>query len=78
MCMQKDDKNLMVLIGKNVRRYRLRIGLSQEKLAEQADFHSTYVEMIERAERKISIVAAERLARALGVTLNDLVKENYE
>ncbi|MCD7714005.1 MAG: helix-turn-helix transcriptional regulator [Prevotella sp.] len=72
------DEDLLRLIGKNAQRYRKRLGLTQEKLAAKVGFHSTYIGMIERAERKISVVAAYKLANALGVTLNDLITTEYE
>lgn len=72
------DEDLLRLVGKNVQRYRKRMGLTQEKLGARAHFHSTYIGMIERAERKISILAAYKLANTLGVTLNDLVTTEYE
>ncbi len=68
------DKKILRTIGENVHKYRNRLGLTQEKLGEKVGFHSTYVGMIERAERKISVVAALKLAKALGVTLNDLIE----
>ncbi len=67
------DEEVLRTIGRNVQKYRNRLGLTQEKLGEMAGFHCTYVGMIERAERKISIVAATKLAKALGITLNDLI-----
>jgi transcriptional regulator with XRE-family HTH domain len=56
------------VIADNVRRHRTaRKGLSQEKLAEQCGYHRTYVGMIERGERNITIATLEALAGALGV-----------
>ncbi len=68
-----NDKELLLTFGRNVQKYRKQIKLSQEKLAERVGFHSTYVGMIERADRKVSILATTKLAMALGVTLNDLI-----
>ena len=56
------------VIANNVRRHRkARKGLSQEKLAEQCGYHRTYLGMIERGERNITIATLEALAGALGV-----------
>lgn len=56
------------VIADNVRRHRkARKGLSQEKLAALCGYHRTYVGMIERGERNITIATLEALAGALGV-----------
>ena len=56
------------MIADNLRRHRkARKGLSQEKLAEICGYHRTYVGMIERGERNITIATLEALAGALGV-----------
>jgi len=64
-----------ILFATNVRRVRLSLGLSQERLAELAGLHRTYVGSVERGERNISIDNMERLARAVGVNVADLLQE---
>lgn len=54
---------------------RLTKGLSQEDLAHLCGLHRTYVGAVERGERNISIDNMERLALALEVSLETLVKE---
>lgn len=51
----------------NVKKYRLEAGLSQEKLAELADLHRTYISAIERERRNISIENIEKIADTLNV-----------
>ena len=63
------------LSAANMRRIRLERKLTQEKVAELADLHPNYVSSVERSERNISICNIERIARALGVTMSELVAE---
>lgn len=59
--------------GVKVRAERLKQGLSQEALAEKAGVHRTYIGMIERAEKNITLINIERIAVALDVTLGELM-----
>jgi len=56
-----------------LREMRLARGLSQEELAGKANLHRTYVGSVERGERNISLVNVERLAKALGMTVCELL-----
>jgi transcriptional regulator with XRE-family HTH domain len=69
------DKQEYVLIqfGRRVRRERIKRGLSQERLGELANLHRTYIGMIERAEKNITLGNIEKIARALGVRIRDVV-----
>ncbi len=58
--------------GQRVRDLRLARGLSQEKLAELADLHRTYVSSLERGQRNVSLENIHALARGLGVRPQDL------
>jgi transcriptional regulator with XRE-family HTH domain len=60
-------------IASNLKRLRTSRGLSQEVMAEQADFHRTYVSQLERCVTNISIDGLERLAMALGVDIQELL-----
>lgn len=62
--------------GTVVRRHRNRLGLSQEGLAEAAGIHRNYVGNLERGEYTATLEVAERLGRALGVALEDLIRES--
>jgi transcriptional regulator with XRE-family HTH domain len=68
----------MVRFGKKLRQIREKVGVSQEKLAELADLHRTYVSSVERGRRNISLLNIERLARALGVPMRELMPDSRE
>jgi transcriptional regulator with XRE-family HTH domain len=63
------------VLGKAIRTRRLELLLSQEKLAEKAELHWTYIGGIERGERNVSLLNIVRIAKALGVAPSDLLKE---
>lgn len=58
--------------GNKVREERLEKGLSQEELAEKAGVHRTYVGMIERAEKNITLKNIQKVAKALDLPISDL------
>jgi len=60
--------------GKNVRLKRLELGLSQEKLAEKSRLHRTYIGAVERSQRNITLVNAQKIASALGTDLSSLLR----
>ncbi|AFY48543.1 putative transcription factor, MBF1 like protein [Nostoc sp. PCC 7524] len=60
--------------GQRVRDERLQQGLSQEELAEKAGLHRTYIGMIERAEKNITLINIGKIAKALDITIDNLVK----
>jgi transcriptional regulator with XRE-family HTH domain len=63
-----------VAFGLALRNLRLKHGLSQEKLAELAEVHRTYIGDVERGKRNIALVNITRLAKALKVTPSELVR----
>jgi len=67
------NRQLLIKFGKRVREERLKIGLSQEKLAERAKVHRTYIGMIERAEKNITLTNMEKFSKALGIKLRELI-----
>lgn len=66
--------NARVRVAANIRRLRDAEGLSQEQLAEIAQFHRTYVSQVERCVTNISIDGLERLAHALQVDITELLQ----
>jgi transcriptional regulator with XRE-family HTH domain len=70
-----DRSTVLKRFGDAIRSRRVFLGLSQEELAEKAGLHRTYIGMVERAEKNLTIFNAVKLARALGVPVSDLFKE---
>ena len=58
--------------GAKVRKYRLKKNLSQEKLAEFADLHRTYIGQVECGKRNVALKNIAKLAKALNVSVKDL------
>lgn len=69
------DSDVLVKFGQKVRLERQKRRLSQEKLAELADVHRTYIGMIERAEKNITLTNVAKLATALDITLEELFRD---
>ncbi|MEO6393739.1 MAG: helix-turn-helix transcriptional regulator [Pyrinomonadaceae bacterium] len=71
--MPSNNTSARLTFAANMRSCRLSIGLSQEKLAELANLHRTYIGSVERGERNITIDNIERIAKALDVSIHDLI-----
>jgi len=65
-------KTVYLTIGKNIRKYRLQKGLTQEKLSELICANDKFVGHIERAERVPSIKRIIKIAQILEVDLKSL------
>lgn len=59
--------NIIKVFGTNVRKYRMRLGLSQEKFAEKCGLHRTYISDIECFRRSISLENIQKIADALEI-----------
>ncbi|MDR1760497.1 MAG: helix-turn-helix transcriptional regulator [Fibrobacter sp.] len=70
-----NSENILEIFGRNVQKYRKKKEISQEKLAEIAGVHRTYVGMIERAEKNITLRNMEKIANALSVKIKDLLEK---
>ncbi len=67
-------KDVLVKFGNKVRNQRIKLGLSQEDLASRAKVHRTYIGMIERAEKNITLINIEKISKALGISSDELIK----
>ncbi|MFI3330960.1 MAG: helix-turn-helix transcriptional regulator [Rikenellaceae bacterium] len=68
-----NEKEILIHFGAKIQELRKMHNLSQEKLAEKAGLHRTYIGMIERAEKNISLVNIYKLAKALNTTPKELL-----
>jgi transcriptional regulator with XRE-family HTH domain len=75
MSVKPSQSQLVSLFAANVRRLRQARGFSQEELAERAGVHRTYVGMLERGEKNVTIYNIERIALALDVTPDVLLQQ---
>ena len=66
--------NISTKFGKKVREIRLKKDMSQADLAKILDVHVTYISGIERGLRNMSLKNIEKLAKGLGVSINELLK----
>ena len=66
-------REILIKFGNKVREERVKLGLSQESLASRAGVHRTYVGMIERAEKNITLENIEKIAKALRISLERLM-----
>ena len=57
----------IINIKNNIKKYRLEMGLTQEKLSEKAGVSSDYISEIERGKKVPSIKRLDKIAIALGV-----------
>ena len=56
------------IIGQRIRNYRTQKGLSQEKLAELAGCHPTYIGQLERGEKNATLGSVEKIASAMDIS----------
>lgn len=71
--MTSANSNINSIIGLKIRLLRTKLKYSQEKLAELANLNKNSIGAIERGESKPNIDTLERIAKALGIKLTELV-----
>lgn len=70
--MKEIDEKVKKVFGAKVRIRRERGGMSQEKFAEIVGLHRTYIGMVERGEKNISLINIVKIANGLGITVAEL------
>ena len=73
--MKNLENDILKIIARNVRFNRHSMGITQEQLAEIADVHRTYIGMIERSEKNMTVLSLSKIASALNVPIESLLKE---
>ena len=68
------SKDILIKFGNNVRKEREKRGYSQETFAELVGVHRTYIGMIERAEKNITLKSIEKIAKALNISVSKLIE----
>lgn len=66
------------LVAQNLRRQRIKVGLSQEALAHEAGVDRTYVSRIERAMENCTVAVLEKFAQAIGCDIRDFFNPDFE
>jgi transcriptional regulator with XRE-family HTH domain len=70
-----NKRKILIDFGNKVRKLRKEKGLSQEELSFKAELHRTYIGMIERAEKNITLSNIEKIAKALKVSAKEFFDE---
>ena len=66
------NQNILIEFGKKIREIRKEQEISQEELAHKANLHRTYIGMIERAEKNITLINIQKVAKALEKNIKEL------
>ena len=72
----KNQDNILKEFGERIKVLRKAQGISQEELAFRANLHRTYIGMIERAEKNITLLNIKKIANALNVSIYELFKNS--
>lgn len=65
-------------LGRRLREERLKLNLTQEKLAEKVDVSDAYIGQIERGERHLTLDTLIRIANELSVTVDYLLQDSVD
>ena len=68
--------DIIKVFGTNLKKYRTRMGLSQEAFANKCGMHRTYISSIECFKRSISLENIQRIADALNIETYKLFLED--
>jgi transcriptional regulator with XRE-family HTH domain len=66
---------LLYMLGEEIRKARLKAGLSQEALADKSGLHRTYISLLERNKKSPTLETLFHICQALGVSVAGLIKK---
>ena len=69
------DERLTNIVASNIKKFRKKLNISQEELAERAGLHRTYIGGVERGERNITLDTLQTIATALNIAPVELIVE---
>lgn len=72
---KRDKEQFAKKVGKILQEARLKKGLTQEQLADRADFHRTYIGFMEQGVYSPNLYSLTKIAKALGIKTSDLLKK---
>ncbi len=72
-----NDEKLLKTFGFNLKIARLKLGISQENVAEKLEFSSVYISNVESGKHKVSLTNAYRFAKFYNMSLDDLLTEKF-
>ena len=64
---------LRTALARQIRSIRIRRGISQEELAFRADLHRTYISLVERSKKSLTVDSLARIASALDIKPSKLL-----
>lgn len=70
-----DNEVLLKIFGLNIKLERIKLGLTQEEVAEKLDFSSVYISNVEGGKHKISLINAYKFAKFYKKSLDYLLTE---
>ncbi len=70
--------DIVKIFSINIKKYRIKKNISQEKLAELSGLHRTYISDIERCKRSISLNNIQKIANSLEIEIYKLFLEDDE